>query len=450
MARDEPYDLVICGGELVTDERREMTDIAVRGGRIAALGDLRRARTQATLDAKGLSLLPGAIDSQVHFREPGAPQKEDLESGSLAAVMGGITAVFEMPNTKPPTTNADALADKLRRAAGRMHCDYAFYVGADATNAKVLGTLEWAAGVCGVKVFMGSSTGSLLVATDAQLEEVLRATKRRAAFHAEDEARLVARRDHRRAGDVLSHVIWRDAESAAKATRRLVRMARRCRHPAHVLHVSTAEEMDLLADGKPLISVETTPQHLTLAAPDAYERWGSLAQMNPPIRDRSHQEALWRGVQKGVVDVIGSDHAPHSRDEKSAAYPDSPSGMPGVQTLLPVMLTHVAAGRLSLERLVALTSANVVRLFGLRGKGLLQPGWQADVTFVDTRARYELTESWLKSRCGWSPFVGMQLTGRVCGTMIRGERIMWEDELLAPHRGEALEFASGERGEAAP
>lgn len=279
------------------------------------------------------------------------------------------------------------------------------------------------------------------MAEDAQLESVLRATKRRAAFHCEDDARLNARKPKRRAGDVASHPVWRDVASAVQASRRLVRLAQRCRHPVHVLHVSTAQEMRLLADAKPLVSVEVTPQHLTLAAPNAYASWGSLAQMNPPIRGRSHRQALWRALRAGVVDVIGSDHAPHSPAEKAAAYPDSPSGMPGVQTLLPIMLTHVAARRLSLQRLVALTSANVARLFGLRDKGFVRPGWRADLTFVDLRARYRLEQDWLKSRCGWSPFVGMACRGRVCGTMIRGQRIMWENSLLAPHQGEALEFA---------
>ncbi len=435
------YDLVIAGGRIVTPAGIGRADIGVRDGRIAAIGDLARADAGARIDARGLHVLPGVIDTQVHFREPGNEHKEDLETGSRAAVLGGVTAVFEMPNTSPPTTTAEALADKLTRARGRMWCDHAFYIGAAAENADELGKLERLEGVAGVKIFMGSSTGSLLVPDDPTLERVLRATRRRVAVHAEDETRLDARRERIRPGDPSSHPVWRDEETALAATRRIVALAERLRRRIHVLHVTTAEEMAFLAGHKEWASVEVTPQHLTLAAPGCYRRLGSFAQMNPPIRGRRHRAALWRAVVAGIVDVVGSDHAPHTREEKARPYPQSPSGMPGVQTLLPLLLDHHARGRLSLLRLVDLTSAGAARLFGLLGKGRIAVGFDADFTIVDLKARWTIAEDWLASRCGWSPFAGMAVTGRPVGTIIRGRRVMWETELLGRPQGEPLRFA---------
>lgn len=434
------FDLVLRGATLVGEAGEGIADIGVRDGVTAAIGDLGQASAGETIDARGLHLLPGVIDSQVHFREPGNEHKEDLASGSLAAVLGGVTAVFEMPNTKPATTTAEALADKLARAEGRMHCDFAFYVGASAENADQLGELERLPGCAGVKIFMGSSTGSLLVPDDATLARVLASGRRRVAVHAEDETRLEARKGVRRAKDPSSHPDWRDVETALIATSRLLGLARAARRPVHVLHVTTAEEMALLAKNKDIASVETTPQHLTLAAPDCYERLGTLAQMNPPIREARHREALWAAVRDGVVDVIGSDHAPHTLGEKAADYPASPSGMPGVQTLLPLLLDHVAAGRLTLGRLIELTSLGAARIFRLVGKGRLAVGHDADYTLVDLGRRWRVEQDWLASKCGWSPFAGMEITGKPVGTIIRGRRVMWEDEVAGPAGGQPLRF----------
>ncbi|HEY5289450.1 MAG TPA: dihydroorotase, partial [Caulobacteraceae bacterium] len=361
----ETYDLIVRGGEVVNHAGRGAADVGVTAGKVVFVGDLARASAGEVIDARGLTVLPGIIDSQVHFREPGLEWKEDLESGSRCAVLGGVTAVFEMPNTEPTTTDADALADKLARAKGRMHCDHAFYVGGTHENAAYLGELERLPGCCGVKVFMGASTGTLLVPDDAGVADILRHINRRAAFHSEDEYRLAERRPLARTGDWTSHPEVRDAESAIRSTRRLVGLARSLGKRIHVLHVTTADEISYLAEHKDVASVEATPQHLTLAGPEAYERLHGFAQMNPPIRERAHQDALWRGIEMGVTDVLGSDHSPHTREEKARPYPASPSGMPGVQTLLPIMLTHVAAGRLTLERLVDLTSHGPQRIFGL-------------------------------------------------------------------------------------
>ena len=376
----------------------------------------------------------------MHFREPGAEHKEDLATGSLAAVMGGVTAVFEMPNTNPVTTSAAALDDKLARARGRMHCDHAFWVGGTAENVDALPELERLPGAAGIKVFIGSSTGDLLVADDDGLRRILSRIRRRAAFHAEDEPRLKQRLGERRPGDASSHPIWRDAETAFLATRRLVAIARETGASIHVLHVSTAEEMRFLAGHKDIASVEVTPHHLTLSADD-YPRLGTLLQMNPPVRDEAHRDAIWRGIADGTADILGSDHAPHTLEEKAQPYPASPSGMPGVQTLVPVMLDHVAAGRLSLNRLVDMTSAGPARLFSIVGKGRLAMGYDADFTVVDMKRRTRMANAWIASKCGWTPYEGREVTGWPVGTIIRGRRMMWEGELVTPASGEPVRFA---------
>ncbi len=392
------------------------------------------------IEAKGLHVVPGVIDTQVHFREPGLTQKEDLETGSRSAVLGGVTAVFEMPNTNPTTTNAEALADKVARGRHRMHCDFAFYVGGTRENTKNLPELERLPGCCGVKVFIGSSTGSLLVEDDDGLRNILRVIRRRAAFHSEDEYRLRERRDLRIENDPRSHPVWRDEVVALQCTQRLVSLARETGRRVHVLHITTAEEMDFLRDHKDVASVEVTPHHLTLTAPECYEQLGTLAQMNPPVRDAAHRAAIWRALDQGIVDVLGSDHAPHTREEKAKPYPQSPSGMTGVQTLVPLMLDHVNAGRLSLQRFVDLTSAGPQRLFGIAHKGRIAVGYDADLTIVDLKRRETITNAKVGSRAGWTPYDGVTVTGWPVGTIVRGERVMWEGELITLGRGEPMRF----------
>jgi dihydroorotase len=434
------FDCILARGTVVNHDGAGERDVGVIGGKIAEIGDLALASAGERIDCRGLHLLPGVIDSQVHFREPGAVDKEDLETGSLAAVLGGVTSVFEMPNTLPATVSAEALADKLARARGRMHCDFAFWVGGTHDNVAAIPELERLPGAAGIKVFMGSSTGSLLVADDAGVLAILKAARRRVAFHSEDEARLNQRKDLRVPGDPASHPIWRDEIVALRSTERLIRLARQARAQIHLLHVSTGEEMALLQEAKDVASCEATPQHLTLCADD-YARLGTRLQMNPPVRGPEHRQALWRGVTQGVVDTLGSDHAPHTLDEKARPYPASPSGMPGVQTLVPVMLDHVAAGRLSLQRFVDLTSAGPARVFGVVGKGRLAAGYDADFTVVDLKRRETLRDAWIASRCGWTPFDGMAVTGWPVGTIVRGRRAMWEGALVERAQGEAVRFA---------
>lgn len=434
------YDLILKNGTVWTVGGPVQTSVGVKDGRIAGIGVAGDAGE--TIDCAGLDVLPGVIDSQVHFREPGLEAKEDLESGSRAAVLGGVTAVFEMPNTKPNTDSAEAIADKLARAKDRMWCDHAFYVGATAANAEQLAELEMIPGTAGVKIFMGASTGDLLVAEDENLARVLRSGKRRVAIHAEDEARMIARQGERIEGDPSSHPVWRDDESALLATRRILRIAREAGRRIHILHITTPAELALIAQHKDIATCEVTPQHLTLAGEEAYPRLGTYAQMNPPIRSAAHREGLWDYLRQGVPDVLGSDHAPHTRDEKAKTYPTSPSGMPGVQTLLPLMLNHVAEGRLTLQQLIELTSAGPQRVFGLRTKGRIALGYDADFSIVDLKARWTIEEDWLASRCGWSPFTGMALTGRPIGTIIRGHRVMWDGNLANAAIGTPIRFDS--------
>ncbi len=435
-------DLLVHGGTVQTPNGPERIDMACTDGRIVALGDLQGSwSAETTLDATGLHVLPGVIDSQVHFREPGLTHKEDLETGTRGAVLGGVTAILEMPNTHPLTLWEADLQAKLEAAQGRAWCDYAFYIGGSAVNAEQLQTLENLPGCAGVKIFMGSSFGDLLTDDDTVLRRILRHGRRRMAVHAEDEARLRERKALVEAsGDVRQHHHWRDVESALKATRRIVGMAAETDRRLHVLHVTTAEEMAFLAQHKRRVTVEVTPHHLTMHAPECYDRLGSLAQMNPPVREQRHLDALWQAIREGVVDVIGSDHAPHTREEKAKPYPQSPSGMTGVQTLLPLMLDHVHAGRLSLQRLVDLTSAGPARIFGIEGKGRIALGYDADLTLVDLAARRTIRNDWIASRSGWTPYDGMAVTGWPIHTVIRGQMVVRDEQLMGTPQGKTIRF----------
>jgi dihydroorotase len=418
----QTYDVLLQGGTVVNHDGNGVRDIGINGGAIAAIGALSGASAGEVIDCRGLHILPG------------------LETGSLAAVMGGVTAVFEMPNTNPLTTTAATLEDKLTAARGRMHCDHAFWVGGTHENAKDIPELERLPGTPGIKVFMGSSTGALLVEDDAGVREILKRTRRRAAFHSEDEARLRERMNLRVPGDPSSHPVWRDAETALRCTRRLVGIARETGARIHVLHISTADEISYLAAHKDVATCEATPHHLTLVAPDCYERLGAYAQMNPPVRDEPHRKGIWQGIAQSVVDVLGSDHAPHTHGEKSGSYPDTHSGMTGVQTLVPIMLDHVNAGRLTLERFVDLTSAGPKRIFGIARKGRISVGYDGDFTIVDMKRRETITNTWISSRCGWSPYDGISVQGWPVGTLIRGHRVMWQGELISKAHGVPVRF----------
>ncbi|MCJ8310329.1 MAG: dihydroorotase [Hyphomicrobiales bacterium] len=434
------YEVIFKNGTVVNHDGMAQTDVGVVDGRIAALGDLSNASAGETVNCIGLHILPGVIDTQVHFREPGLTHKEDLESGSRSAVMGGVTGVFEMPNTNPLTTTREAFDAKITAATDRMHCDFAFYVGGTHDNTSELADLEKLPGCAGVKVFMGSSTGSLLVQDDEGVERILSAINRRAAFHSEDEYMLEQRRDLRVIDDPSSHPIWRSPEVALNCTKRLVALARKTRKRIHVLHISTGEEISFLADHKDVASVEVTPHHLTLDE-TSYDRLGTYVQMNPPVRGKVHRELIWAGVANGVADILGSDHAPHTREEKDRVYPESHSGMTGVQTLVPIMLNHVNAGKLSLQRFVDMTSAGPNRLFGIMGKGRIAVGYDADLTIVDIKRQEMIVNDWIESRVGWTPYDGVTVTGWPIGTIVRGQKVMWQGELVTHSTGQPMHFS---------
>jgi len=425
------FDIIFKNANITNDTSSFTSDIGVKSGKISEIGDLGNS-SDNIIELDHLNLIPGVIDTQVHFREPGAEHKEDLSSGTKAAILGGVTGVFEMPNTDPSTTNVSALEDKFTRAKDRSYCDYAFYVGGTEDNSEILPELEKIEGCCGVKVFMGLSTGSLLVSDDKDLEKILSKINNRASFHSEDQYLLEDRKKYQVKGDTNSHEIWRNDEQCFIATQRLLKLARKNKKKVHVLHVSTAQEIDLLSKNKDIASVEITPQHLTLLAPDCYQELGNYAQMNPPIRGINHQKKLWEAINNGVADIIGSDHAPHSREEKDLEYPNSPSGMPGVQTLVPIMLNHINEGRLSLNRFVELTSSNPARLFGIKNKGSIEIGNDADFTIIDMKKDQTIEDSWINSKCGWTPYNGMKVKGWPIMTIIRGEIVMKEGEVTQP------------------
>ena len=435
------FDLILKNGTVVLPSGITKADIAVRGGMIVDIGDLSGVSAERTEDCTGLHVLPGVIDSQVHFREPGLVHKEDLDTGTLSAIAGGVTTIFEMPNTNPLTTTREAMEEKFRLAEEKSHCNYAFFVGGTAENAEQLPELEKMSGCCGVKIFMGSSTGNLLSAEDEVIENILSHGTRRVAVHAEDEFRLKERYNLVEGGaDVSEHPVWRDEETAINATKRILRLSKKTGRRVHVLHITTAEEMDLLAEHKDLATVEVTPQHLSLFAPECYERLGSYAQMNPPIRSKEHQEGLWRAIQNGVVDVIGSDHAPHTCEEKDQPYPKSPSGMPGVQTTVPIMLDHVNQGKLSLERFVDLMCAGPARIYNIAKKGRIVVGYDADFTVVDMKANRLISNNWIKSKSGWTPFDGVKVTAWPVITIVQGMVCMKEDEISTYTKGYKILF----------
>ncbi len=435
------YDLLLRNGTLVLPWGEESADIGVRNGRIAAIGVPAAATADVTINAAGLHVLPGLIDPHVHLRDPGDPAIETIPTGTRAAVLGGLAAVFDMPNTTPAITDAGQIAWKQGYAEASAWCDMGLYVGATKSNTPDLAALEQLDGVCGIKVFAGSSTGDLLIEDDASLEAVMRTGRRRISYHSEDEYRLQARKPLFKSGDPYSsHMEWRDEECAFLGTRRLMALARKTGRPAHILHVSTAQELEYLSDYRDVATAELLVNHLTQMAPEVYDQLGGMGVMNPPIRGRRHWEAAWAAVRNGTADTIGSDHAPHPRAAKMKPWPDCPAGLTGVQTLVPIMLDHVNAGRLSLARMVDLMCAGPARVYGAVGKGRLAVGYDADFTLVDLHARRTIKDSWIVSPCGWTPFNGMAVTGWPMATIIRGNPVMRDGEVLGSPAGRLVRF----------
>ncbi len=435
------YSLIIKNGSCYIEGKLVQTDVALLGKKIKKIGKVESSGAKV-LNATNKVVLPGIIDTQTHFREPGSTDVEDLESGSRAAVLGGVTSLFEMPNTNPPTSNLIEFDKKLQLAKDRMHSNYAFYFGATPDNIDQLSKLKDVEGCCGVKLFAGSSTGKLLVDKEEDIEKVISNSDRVVSIHSEDEEILKLRKKFIKKGDVHSHPEWRNAECAMSSTRRVVKIAERYNKKIHVLHVTTKEEVDFLAMHKKNVTFETTPQHLTLYAPDCYDKLGTYAQMNPPIRTKEHYDRLWIAIKNNVVDVLGSDHAPHSKENKDKEYPDSPSGMPGVQTIFPVMLDHVNKGKLSLEQLIKLMCENPCRIFGIKDKGYIKEGFDADLTIVDMNKEQVIKNEMIASKCGWTPFNNYKVKGFPIGTIVNGNLVMSEGKIISKAQGQPMVFKS--------
>ena len=433
-------DLIIKNGQCYIEGELKNVDVAISDGKIQKIGQI-SDKAKNIIDAKGLTVLPGCIDTQTHFREPGSTDTEDLNSGSRAAVVGGITAVFEMPNTNPPTSTKKEFQRKLDLAKNRMYCNYAFYFGATADNANELADLKNLEGCCGIKLFAGSSTGNLLVADEKDIDTVFQNSSKVVAVHSEDEEILNINKKLIKNGYVHSHPTWRSVECAMSSTRRIVRIAEKYNKKAHVLHITTKEEIDFLSQHKGNITFEITPQHLTIYAPDCYDKLGTYAQMNPPIRDKSHYDRLWYAVKNNLNDTIGSDHAPHLKINKDKEYPNSPSGMPGVQTLMPVMLNHINDGKLSLNQLINLVCENPVKIFGIQSKGFIKEGYDADFTIVDMNKTIEIKNENIESKCGWTPFNGDKFKGTPTHTIIAGNIKMQDGKILGDPDGTSLKFS---------
>jgi dihydroorotase len=435
----ENFSLIIKNGSCYINGKLIKTDIGLYKNKIKKIGEI-ELNSAKVYDATDKVILPGIIDTQTHFREPGSTDVENLESGSRAAVLGGVTSLFEMPNTNPPTSNLVEFDKKLHLAKNRMHSNYAFYFGATPENIEQLSKLKDVEGCCGVKLFAGSSTGKLLVDKEADIEKVISSSDRVVSIHSEDEEILNLRKKFIKEGDVHSHPEWRNVECAISSTRRVVKIAERYNKKIHVLHVTTKEEVDFLAMHKKNVTFEITPQHLTLYAPDCYDKLGTYAQMNPPLRTKEHYDRLWAAVKNNIVDVLGSDHAPHSRENKNKKYPNTPSGMPGVQTIFPVMLNHVNNGKLTLEQLIKLMCENPCKIFGIKNKGYLKEGYDADLTIADMDKEVIIKDEMIASKCGWTPFNNYKVKGFPVGTIVNGNLVMSNGKVIVESKGTPLKF----------
>ena len=433
------FSLIIKNGSCYIDGKLTKTDIGLSGNKIKKIGKI-ELNSSKVYDATDKVVLPGIIDTQVHFREPGSTDAEDLESGSRAAVLGGVTALFEMPNTNPPTSNLVEFDKKLQAAKNRMHSNYAFYFGATPDNTNQLAKLKDVEGCCGVKLFAGSSTGNLLVDKEADIEKVISSSDRIVSIHSEDEDIIKLRKKFIKKGDVHSHAEWRNVEVAMSSTRRVVKIAERYNKKIHVLHVTTREEVDFLAMHKKNVTFETTPQHLTMYAPDCYDKLGTYAQMNPPLRTKEHYDRLWVAIKNNIVDVLGSDHAPHLKENKDKEYPNSPSGMPGVQTIFPVMLDHVNNGKLTLQQLINLMCENPCKIFGIKNKGYLKEGYDADLTIADMNKEVVIKNEMIASKCGWTPFNNHKVKGFPVATIVNGHLVMSDGKVVEESKGTPLKF----------
>ena len=417
-------------------------DVQLLGGTIAQVAETVPATAVGDdtieLDARGLTLLPGVIDPQVHFRDPGLEHKEDLFTASCACAKGGVTSFLEMPNTKPLTTTQATLDSKLQLAAQKALVNYGFFIGA---TPEVLPDLLQANPTPGIKIFMGSMHGPLLNDQEEGLEKIFAYGDRLIAVHAENQARIMERRQQFAGStDPAIHSQIQDNLAALQATQLAMKLSKKYQRRLHILHMSTAEEADLLRHEKPAwVTAEVTPQHLLLNT-SAYETIGTLAQMNPPLRSPHDNEVLWQALLDGVIDFIATDHAPHTLEEKAQTYPNSPSGMPGVETSLPLMLTQAMNGRCTVAQVANWMSTAVAKAYRIPKKGAIAPGYDADLVLVDLDTYRPVLREELQTKCKWSPFEGWNLTGFPVVTIVGGQVVFDRGTINSTVRGQALRF----------
>ena len=449
--------LLICNARvLLPDGHFQVADVWIEGGLIRDIGSNLERSADTVIDAHQLTLLPGVIDPQVHFREPGLEHKEDLTTASRACARGGVTSFLEMPNTNPLTINQAALNDKLTRAAQKSFVNFGFFIGATAEN---LPDLQTATPTPGIKIFMGSMHGDLLVDQESALDRIFATGTRLIAVHAEDQSRIAQRRqEFVGITDPAIHSVIQDNQAALNATQLALKLSKKYQRRLHILHLSTAEEAELLRQDKPAwVTAEVTPQHLLLNTGD-YEKLGSLIQMNPPIRSVHDNEVLWQALQDGVIDFIATDHAPHTLAEKGQANTANPadeeasattvflepakvpSGMPGVETSLPLMLTQAMQGRCSVAQVSHWMSTAVAKAYGIVGKGAIAPGYDADLVLGDLDNYHPVLREELQTKCGWSPFEGWNLTGWPAVTIVGGQVVYERGQFNQQVRGRALMF----------
>lgn len=428
---------LIRNATVVLQDAVERVNVVIEGHRIASIDAPDSAQADETIDARGLYLLPGLIDDQVHFREPGLTHKEDLHHATRACAKGGVTSFLEMPNTKPTTTTLRALDEKLAVAAQKCHVNYGFYIGATPHNLDVLKT---ATRTPGIKIFIGSSTGDLLVDRQEALERIFAETTLPICAHCEDEATVQANAARLNGGrDITDHSRIRDHKAAIIATKRAVELAERHKHRFHVLHVSTAEEVEFLRGTSDLITAEACPHHLFFNVDD-YERLGTLIQMNPSIKTAADNDAVWQGLLDGTLEVVATDHAPHTREEKRQPYPKSPSGLPAVENYLALLLNEVNKGRCTLSQIANWTAAAPARVWNIQNKGEIREGYDADLVLVDlNKTQTILNESQL-TKCGWSPWHGETLQGWAIRTWVMGQTVFAEDKVIDTVRGAEILF----------
>lgn len=429
--------ILIHSGEVVFPDGIRQANLLVEDSSIVSIDADRNTTADREIDATGLHVIPGAIDDQVHFRDPGLTHKEDLFTGSKGCAKGGITTFLEMPNTNPTTTSVQALHDKLDLAASKCMVNYGFYIGATPENVKELAAAERTPGI---KIFIGSSTGNLLVDDQQALETIFAETRLPICAHCEDEATVRANREAIGGGsEFRDHSKIRDHKAALIATKRAVDLAERHQHRFHVLHVSTGDEVDFLRTTSDLITAEACPHHLLFHLDD-YDRLGSLVQMNPSIKTADDNARIWQGLLDGTIEVIATDHAPHTKKEKDQPYPASPSGLPAVENVLALMLNEVNQGRCSLQQVVSWMCEAPARVWNLARKGRIAVGNDADLALIDLQAEHTVSNAEQVTKCGWSPWDGTTLKGQNQITMVQGNIVFERGVFYEDLRGSEVQF----------